>query len=320
MRAIGTSHRRPAFSLIELLVVVSIVALLMALLLPALGRAREASRRAVCLGQLRSFGQGLAMYVGQHNGYLPGPNTSGGHIPQGAPVSVIGDRNIDPTYNMDWISPTMGDMLNLPNDRNERIQAIFNDELRCPSNDVEYDFLFNGSDVPVSGLNYASYSSPLGFHATENSSPTDFDTSVNNNVPRAPDNYSFRIDEVGPPSNKVWALEGVRYVRADGQVSYNDFVWQDEGGNFMTHSPAYGNLRAPGSPHQTTGGIRPTEASLQYAYRHDSGMNMIFFDGHGERVNNEDSRDTALYFPTGSQVMLITDAVDTRYSPGDILP
>ena len=42
-------HRRKAFTLIELLVVIAIIAVLMAVLMPALARAREQGKRAVCL-------------------------------------------------------------------------------------------------------------------------------------------------------------------------------------------------------------------------------------------------------------------------------
>ena len=67
--------RKPAsrgFTLIELLVVVAIIAILAALLLPALGSAREQSRRSVCASNLRQWGFGALMYADDNSGKLPG--------------------------------------------------------------------------------------------------------------------------------------------------------------------------------------------------------------------------------------------------------
>ncbi len=59
------------FTLIELLVVIAIIAILAAVLLPALSRAREAGKGAVCLNNLRQVDTATRLYVDENNGYLP---------------------------------------------------------------------------------------------------------------------------------------------------------------------------------------------------------------------------------------------------------
>ena len=65
------------FTLIELMVVVSIIALLLAILLPSLGRAREEARKVVCLSNLHQLANALEAYVITWNGYPVGALDNG---------------------------------------------------------------------------------------------------------------------------------------------------------------------------------------------------------------------------------------------------
>jgi prepilin-type N-terminal cleavage/methylation domain-containing protein/prepilin-type processing-associated H-X9-DG protein len=66
------------FTLVELLVVVSIIAVLLAILLPALGRAREHANRVRCAANLRSIGQAMVLYVQEYRFYPASQHIGGG--------------------------------------------------------------------------------------------------------------------------------------------------------------------------------------------------------------------------------------------------
>lgn len=65
------------FTLVELLVVIAIIAMLISILLPALGSAREQSRRIVCGSNLRQWGLSMSLYATDNKQWLP-PNDSSG--------------------------------------------------------------------------------------------------------------------------------------------------------------------------------------------------------------------------------------------------
>jgi prepilin-type N-terminal cleavage/methylation domain-containing protein/prepilin-type processing-associated H-X9-DG protein len=82
-----TGRSPGAFTLIELLVVIAIIAILMAVLMPALNRAREQGRRAVCLNHLKTLTLGWIMYADGNDDRLV--NGEAYWDPTGAPAAPV---------------------------------------------------------------------------------------------------------------------------------------------------------------------------------------------------------------------------------------
>ena len=148
-RRFGSLNRRHGFTLIELLVVIAIIAVLAALLMPALTSARERGRRAACLSNQRQIFVGSQVYVSDFDNWLPpGGNPATGDVP---PIS--GGPGRWGNYAVFWtkylglaISPSSGYFTNSANKL-----------LWCPSgNRMSYTWQKNGDPTPYAMKSWQS--------------------------------------------------------------------------------------------------------------------------------------------------------------------
>jgi prepilin-type N-terminal cleavage/methylation domain-containing protein len=126
----GFMNRRRAFTLIELLVVVAIIALLIAILLPSLGRAREQARRTACGTNLHGYGIAIQTYITEYNKPMTSlQNPFGGSSPNA--FWVYGDHSGQ--ISLEGLAPYMTGSNGLDPNRSDYSKVTITKVWFCPS-------------------------------------------------------------------------------------------------------------------------------------------------------------------------------------------
>jgi prepilin-type N-terminal cleavage/methylation domain-containing protein/prepilin-type processing-associated H-X9-DG protein len=199
------------FTLVELLVVIAIVAMLIALLLPALGRAREAARTVACASNIRQIGLANVAYATRHGGTLPVP-VLGTNLHLGLPESAIwatGDYGI-----LDFTQGTLIPDLGGP--------AVAERLYQCPS-DFDQTYLAVGLSFVGNDLVSRQFARlPRNFSYLWNSEISD---------PHHPHNRfkTFPLSTLRPPSEKVLLFENDSCVGlATAPVWYDEVTYAEK--------------------------------------------------------------------------------------------
>ena len=234
----GCAHirRTTAFTLVELLVVIGIIALLISILLPALSKARQAANTAVCAANLHSIDLGMLMYANQYKGAIPGNASTSAAIlmPPYAPNTMVQTKIPEVNQIWDWEAPiakAMGvkfDEGESTDSQTSRFRTLTQYRpFLCPSNDIIYSpYTGDGSSsqAPSIVTNMISYCTSMYFQYKYQK---DADAALNSVYQGYIDcgDYYPNLRKVGDTSRKIFIADAARWVTASGTAPDYNLAW-----------------------------------------------------------------------------------------------
>ncbi|PWU09942.1 MAG: hypothetical protein C5B50_26415 [Verrucomicrobia bacterium] len=229
--------RHKGFTLIELLVVIAIIAILAAMLLPALSKAKQSAYKADCTSNLKQWGYAITLYAGDNNNYFPdlttsNPQAAGAHDFAWMPISF--NSTFYPQYlyknSAIGVKRSANDVLYCPTDLWHRLVEV---NPGYQTNLIGYNYL-PGRDV-AGGIDYYGYAGNVTGWMTAR--------------PKMGGPYRLApmvVDRLQMNSSGVWADRdpvsgesapsavhrggggvpiGANFLYEDGNVSWRKFVW-----------------------------------------------------------------------------------------------
>ncbi|MEA2735619.1 MAG: hypothetical protein QOE14_2070 [Humisphaera sp.] len=263
------SAARRAFTLVELLVVIGIIAVLISILLPSLARARKAAQTVACSANLRSILQATHIFAAQNNGLLPGSvyssgrfiyvNPYEGNLPAGNLAPGFSNTNCPSIIQAtDWSSP-LGKIMNLKFDEGGDVDARSRRFVQmrdfkaftCPSGEVpafQYGTTLQPSDPVLKGQidngRLVSYNTALPFLVQRDNGQPDATgggtwglTVSRGGSWNAPAGYNCKISKVGDPARKVFIADAARYSNTTEGPDYDLNYTGTFGGSFADQGP-----------------------------------------------------------------------------------
>lgn len=259
------AHARRAFTIVELLAVVSIIAILLSIVLPSLGGARQAGWAASSQSMQKQLITGLLQYGSSNSEWIPGVNTSGWQISSMnrdvvAARALASQRSTMPVQSYDWMSPAIGDEAGVPLDREARFYYIFENFSDPAQRDRVPVWIENGGagaagnpemaqhvlDNESQPPRAASFLMPVAFQlfGGENlvdRGPTTQLVGVGQarysgtfNQLLSPAEYAPQTTRVGQLSSKIALADGFRYYGIEGGQVVFDMDMSFNGGNSST--------------------------------------------------------------------------------------